>query len=856
MDPSLWQKGKRIFFEVADLAPEEQEAQLARLADDDAGLKAFVQSLLRGDDAEFDFTQANPLQHLTEPTPTARDLIGTHIGPIRVIRAIGKGGMGEVYEGLDEKLGRPVAVKAIRGERRLDEHAKARMIREAKLLSRLEHPNICRLYDLVLDDEGDFLIMELVKGTDLSECLRQSFSYTEQLSIAKQIAEALAFAHERQIVHRDLKPENIMITPQRQVKVLDFGLARAYGDLDLEAGGETPEGSAFSGQSALLHTREGVIMGTPRYMSPEQANGERATTASDIYSLGLVLQKVFTGRDPYSADLALPELIDRARQGETAPVEGLSTDLTQLINRLKNPAPNLRPSALETVERLNWILAAPRRRMRRLALTVIFLSLALGIIFTSLGFYRAKRSEAAAHRMNLFLRDMLVEVRPEKAGIDLKVIDLLEDAESQIEASFSDHPGLRGDLHFTFSEIYTALGAYEKAQAHAQEACTIRQARLGAEHADTLAARDSLATTLWKQGLAEQAESIFRDVLAIDQRVLGDNHSQTMAALNNLALTMVDQGRNQEAEPLLRQAHQLHVATLGANHPDTLKTLNNLAIVLWELGKDEAADVFLDVYEKQKAALGEEHPDTLGSMNSLAVAYSHQGRQEEALALRQKALELRIKTLGPEHPNTLAAMDGLATSFSRTGRHEEALNLRLEVLEKVRRLRGNEHQNTLVSMNNTAFTLMNLKRLDEAERLFRETAEICHKALGPEHPQTLNALTNLAMTLLKMGRLEEAENLERETLAVSRRVLGDEHRGTIVIMKHLSDTLAAKGQTQESCRLLAELVGVFKRNKGVSDPSTQRAMAALATAYRDDGQEEAAATVEAELQAAVSKADN
>lgn len=345
------------------------------------------------------------------------ELIGSRFGHIRIVDLLGQGGMGDVYAGYDETLQRRVALKAIRREQRLDAEARGRLIREARTLSQLEHPNICRIYEYIEGNEVDLLVLELIEGKTLEEELRNGISPAQKLRIADAIARVLVAAHRAGIIHRDLKPENVMLTPAGEVKVLDFGLAR-WAEKPQSSSAEVPSVvPTESLRSQLLHVSEkkkdewlpleessatlivptvlvmptaekkrdrglltaaGVTMGTPLYMSPEQARGEMLTPASDMYSFGLVLQTLFTGREPYDASMSGREVMLAASRGESLPVTGASRDITALIERLKQLAPTDRPTAVEALDKLRWIAERPKRLVRELtaafALLVIVLA--------------------------------------------------------------------------------------------------------------------------------------------------------------------------------------------------------------------------------------------------------------------------------------------------------------------------------------------------------------------------------------------------------------------------------------------------------------------------------------------------
>ena len=210
----------------------------------------------------------------TEP---AHDLVGSQIGHIRIIDVLGRGGMGSVYLGEDEKLRRRVAVKAIRGDRRLHENAKSRFLQEARILSQLNHRNICVVHEFVEQQECDLLILELVEGRNLRAAMKTQLSRQHKLDIAHQLLEVLAAVHGAGVIHRDLKPENIMIRPNGEITVLDFGLARSVDDdhapgrptLDLDEldTARTADISDDGPPTVQVRTNLGTVVGTAGYMS-------------------------------------------------------------------------------------------------------------------------------------------------------------------------------------------------------------------------------------------------------------------------------------------------------------------------------------------------------------------------------------------------------------------------------------------------------------------------------------------------------------------------------------------------------------------------------------------------------------
>lgn len=390
LDRQREKKLNRILEEVFSLPPDTQRSFLEEACADDGELLGEALAYL-GHEADLgDFLEKPAAAALgTDTTPVSRfwpsngqsvtpttqvevqsqaeaansegrrdPLLGTRIRHFRFLRLLGEGGMGKLYVGFDESLHREVAIKTIRSGLWRSRQKRALFLREARILSQLEHPNICRIYEYIEGDSNDFLVLELIRGRSLSEALREEMDGALKLRIAEQVAQALMAAHSRGITHADLKPMNIMLTEREEAKVLDFGIARTLGwripgkEPSAEGGEESS-----TGVGATLGALEGKILGTPGYMSPEQARGEQVTAPADIYSLSLVLQELFTGQPAYERNLPLDTLAVRMATGKTQPLRGLASDLTTLLEQMRALAPEDRPSAADVAARLQWITA-------------------------------------------------------------------------------------------------------------------------------------------------------------------------------------------------------------------------------------------------------------------------------------------------------------------------------------------------------------------------------------------------------------------------------------------------------------------------------------------------------------------
>jgi eukaryotic-like serine/threonine-protein kinase len=413
--------------------------------------------------------------------------IGSTIGNIRIEAQLGTGGMGEVYRGFDPRLERRVAVKTIRPEQRLSPQVKARFLREARLLSKLGHPSICQVYDLIETPEADFLILEYVEGQTLRQLAAGGrLTLEEKLRLAEKIAAALAVAHREKIVHRDLKADNVMVTPAGEVKVLDFGIARSLAEPDApppirlppplpEPGGTAPlwtigDDTAIAGDGDGL-TRQGMVVGTIHAMSPEQAMGGEVTEASDLYSFGILLQELFTGEPAYEGEEEAA-LFWQVLRAETRPITGLDPDLTRLIQDLESLDPRRRPTTAEAAERLRFIRDRPqrlRRRRLRLAATVgAFVILLVVLAAVSWLAVEAERARREAERRRQQAEDligfMLGDLRKRLEAVNR--LDVLDAAGNRALAYFDQVPEsqLTGDELALRVQAIGQIGLVRRAQ--------------------------------------------------------------------------------------------------------------------------------------------------------------------------------------------------------------------------------------------------------------------------------------------------------------------------------------------------------------------------------------------------------
>ena len=707
-------------------------------------------------------------------------LLGKAVGGIRVIDTIGKGGMGEVYLGYDERLKRKVALKALRGENRLRAEAKTRFLREAQLLSQLEHPNICRIYGLVEEDDQEFLVLEFISGKSLRKEIQEGPDPKKRLALAIQVARALASAHAKGIIHRDLKPDNVMVDEDGCAKVLDFGLSRSLG-FELAPTADLPPEStldgfvppAAPGERGLdvPMTRAGSVVGTLGYMSPEQAQGVPVTPASDVYSLGLLFQELFTGRPPYPPGRSPQDLLADARSGTSLPAAGIDADLAQLINRMKSLTPAVRPSVVDVVAALERVADKPRMRRRRglvAAASVLLACLSAVMTFQAIRIgreaARANREAEAARQVSSFLLKLFKVSDPGEArGSTVTAREILDTGAQKISQELKGQPATQARLMTTMGTVYRELGLYPPAAELLERALSTRRKMSGSRSPDVAETGGELALCYMEQGRYEDAEALFREALAIQEESLGGGSPEAAKTLNNMAGLYWAQGNLSEARRLCARALEIREKVLGPSDPEVANTLTNLAI-LSNLQGDaaKAEELFWRALSVREKAQGEDHPDVVSTLTNLATLYAEQGKTDRAEPLFKRALSISKRTLGENHPNVATCLSNLGDLCTLEGKPSEALPFYRQALAIWEKALGPEHPDTAYALCGMANALKDLGRFSEAGPLYRRTLEIREKKLGPRHPEVIGVLEQYADFLRKSDSPAEAAKIEEE----------------------------------------------------------------------------------------------
>lgn len=885
MDAQRWHQVQSLFHAALDLPPEERTSFLEEACGGDETLYAEIASLLEADASPAPLLDGGGV--LAEILGEADDAAHpSMIGPYRIVKEIGRGGMGTVYLAeRDAPFRKRVALKLIKRGMDTDEIIR-RFRYEREILARLEHPHVARLLDGGTAEDGrPYLVMEYVDGQPIDRyCDERKLSVEERLRLFQSVCEAVQYAHRNLVVHRDLKPSNILVDAQGSVRLLDFGIAKLL----------TDEPNGFTSPV----TRTGVRVMTPEYAAPEQLKGEPVTTATDVYALGLLLYELLTGHRPHELQRtglsegesrvvfeaserpsnAVTRTVERRRSDGTSEKIGpdeisraratsverlqrrLRGDLDTIVLAALRPEPERRYASAEAfLEDIKRHLAglpvaargdSPGYRARTfirrhrfgVSAAAAFVVLVTGFAVTT-AFQQAQttrerniaqQERERAEETAAFLEDLLASGDPfaQERMDTLRVQDLLHRGAARVQEELEGRPLVQAQMLNVIGRVYRKLGLQDDAEPLLRKALEIRLGLFGPQHLDVAESQHELAALLYERGDYDEAERLSQAALETRRTLLGPEHTDVADAARQLAYVLNLQGRLDEAEQLHREALDVSRRVLGNEHTSVAVSLSTLASLLEDQGDyTEAESLYQESLALRLRLYGEEHPSVAVGLNNLAVLLRNQGRYEEAEPLIRRALSINRAVLGPRHPHTVDNLNILATILRGQGDYEAAEPIFREVLHLRRTLLGPHHPALSITLDSYAALLKASGKYDEAVRAQREAIAVARAAHGAEHFAVFITTSKLAGIFQARGDAVRARDLYEEALALGMRVLPDDNLHLVLTRMSLGTCLTDLGRYAEAEPLLLDSYERLREMQGPESNFTSAAQKHLAALY-------------------------
>jgi serine/threonine-protein kinase len=874
IDRERWQRISPILDSALTLPAAARAAHLDQVCAGDVELRQHVEELLAAEERGGSFLTLGALERAA---PLVADLLadlephpetaagGRRVGVYRVVGKLGEGGMGTVYlaERVDGEFEQQVAVKVLR-HGLADEVARRRFLQERQILARLVHPGIARLLDGGVTAEGaPFFVMERVEGRPVTEwCDEKRLGLEARLGIFLEMCEAVQYAHRNLVVHRDLKPSNILVDGAGRVKLLDFGIAKL-----LAEGAEGPHADP---------TRTTLRAMTPEYAAPEQVRGDPVTTATDVYSLGVLLYELLAARRPYRVSRGSAAEIERAvlEQAPAPPSVAaaagtgwpglgarelsrrLRGDLDGIVLKALAKEPERRYPSAEALatdirRRLQGLPVAARGdrlayrawkfvRRHRLgvgAAALVLLSLVAGLLGTV---WQARRAEAEARKASAvkdFLKTLFSASDPARAqGQTLTAKQLLDDGARRIETDLGDQAEVQSEVRRLIANVYVQLGEYEQARS-LLTADLERQRRLKGPR--SVAAAEVLAElgdATWKLDRYDEARALYEEALDIERQSRGAVTAQGAVLLAALGSLDREQGELAAAEERLKRALAVLVETKGDDSPEATDVRESLAVTCSMRDRQaEAASLQARVSEWRARRLGADDPRTLTSRYNQANYLLVLGRTAEATPILEDVVARQRRILGPRHDSFASSLKVLAVALDLAGRTEEALPRSAEALAIHREALGADNVQVVHGVLIRSAIESRTARLSEAVHGCGEALRFfaTHKGFGARWEA--NTLSVCGMVLAEAGRLEEAEGRLAEAVA---RFRGANMEGVFPAraLDALGDVTRRRGQTARAIELGREAVAMHTRFAGDDHPKLALYRAHLGAALWASGQ--------------------
>ncbi|RLQ21206.1 serine/threonine protein kinase [Seongchinamella sediminis] len=806
MTTQNWNELERLFNAAIDLDPADRAAFLARECEGRPELQAAVNELLANSASATDFAAVI--------NATADDLLehinlggNDRVGPYRILRKIGQGGMGTVYlaERADDEYHQQVAIKVINHQPGRNDAIVQRFHAERQILANLQHPNITRLLDGgTLDNGSPFLVMEFVDGDRIDHyCASHGLSVDAILALFLKVCDAVQNAHQNLVIHRDLKPSNIAIDSHGEPKLMDFGVAKL---MRTEADGADPQ--------TVLEERAL----TPLYASPEQLSGEAVSTLSDLYSLGVILYELLAGQRPFGAadggayayaqqviETDPPSLSQNRKRAWNAaatvqagrtPGRKISRDLDNIVLKALQRDPGRRYSSVAALaaDIDNFLqhkpvsarppslpyLAQRFIQRNRLASALVLVST---LTVTGLGVALWFQADLAARERDIardqlarttavlaLVEDMFTGLDPDVSqGEDITVRYMLDEAGARMlrsEVEDQQAAPVRAVIYRIIGNTYNELGLADQALRYLDRAMDLHQSGLVADEDEKIRAMLAISNTYHLAFELDARLAVSTQALALSDQRYGAGDERTLEALEAVASANHMLGRLEQAQALFAEIYQRRSESRGEQHPSTLNALKNLGVVEHWLGNYAAAlSAYTRCQELGEAAQGPLHSETLRCLGYRGLVLETMGDYPRAAPVLEEHAQRSAKVMGENHPDTLRSLHSLADSYRGLAQYDRAEALFLEVLDRRRSALGQDHIETLQTEMKLARVYRLTRRYDDAESLINHAVEEEVRQQGFEHPATLIAAQEKADLLLDSGQLTAARELLLRILA-------------------------------------------------------------------------------------------
>jgi serine/threonine-protein kinase len=810
MDRARWERVQSVFHEAAALAEGERAAFLLGACGDDTGLRAEVSAMLREDAREHAVLDANlaAVAGRVLEDPSGDVLPREPFGPYRAVRFLGEGGMGVVYLGRREDIGAEAAIKILR-DASLSPARRERFASEQRTLAQLNHPAIARLYDAgTLGNGTPWIAMEYVEGTPIAEhCERQGLPIEGRLRLFREVCEAVRHAHRLAIIHRDLKPSNVLVRKDGGVKLLDFGIAKQLESLDEPAD----------------RTRTALRLLTPAYAAPEQLRGDPIGTYSDVYSLGVMLYELVSGKRPFDVSRNTPAEAEAAMAArDPDPPSAMARAMALLYAGARTPAASAAAWADLDVLCLTAMHRDPQRRYSSVD------ALVRDIDHFLAGEPLEARPDSFRYRFGKFVRRHRPQVLT-AAAVTLAVVALT--AFYTIRLSAARNAAL-AEAARTQRIQHFMLRLFE-GDAEAGPADTLRVTTLidrGRLEAQALAAEPAVQAELYETlgsiyqslGSLDNADTLLRAALEGRRGLFREPHPDVARSLVALGLLRVDQANLEEGERMIREGLAMSQATLPADHPAIGRGRVALGRVLEERGEyDAAIEILVDaVRQFETRAADAADPDVAAARYELGNAYFYAGRYDASDSLNRLVLATTERLHGPRHPSIADNLMNLGAAEQERGRYAEAEAYFRRGLELTRAWYGDDHLKTATNLTMLGRSLVTQNRLDEGTATLEDALAILERVLGPASPRVASALNEMGSIALRQERVADADRHYRRMLAIYREVHGDRHYHIGVAYSNLSTAAMAREDFAEGERLAREAIRVYAEAQGAEHINT------------------------------------